>query len=131
MADAFEALFTAAAPGMLSALGGRTVSLDPDSAGTPKNIQAILRAETRAVVSTDGGDIDHEVMEASIAASFDDGSAYTPKELGQQNSKGDKITDPDNSEVWYLVEILDGRKGFGGMVDVRLKSKQVADASQG
>ena len=126
MSDAFEALFAAAAPGMLSALGGQTIALTPQG-GSPKNIQVIVRSETRDPVTTNEASLDHEVMQAEIAATFDDGSAYTCKEFGKDGNSGDSLL--INGKTWYVAEILNGRAAFGGMYSVMLKDQQIPDAS--
>lgn len=129
MPDRFEEMMSLTTPNMLHALGGRTVSLDANQAGSAKNIQAIMKQETRRFVSTGSADTEHLAIEATLALNFDDGTAYTPKECGEEGNAGDKIT--DGAEVWYLMRVEDGRQGFGGMVDVLLQSKIYAGSQEG
>lgn len=113
--------------GLFLSRAGETISLSPNG-GAAKDIEAIVRRETRQIASS-SGDITYEEMLVEVKTTFADGSAYTAKEFGEDGNSGDVLT--IDTEPWYLAQIQDGRKGYAGMYSLRLKSKRVADPSEG
>lgn len=127
MASLFDTALADATPNMLS-IFGETIQLDPNGIGSPADILAIVRRETRQVVSGNSSEHIYDEMIVDVKATFASGSAYTAKEFGQDGNVGDDLT--IDSEHWYVAEVLNGRKAYAGMYSLRCKTVKMADPAE-
>lgn len=127
MASNFDTTMQSTNAGLLT-LHGETIQLDPNGIGSAADILAIVRRETRQVVSGNSSEHIYDEMIIDVKATFASGSAYTAKEFGQDGNVGDDLT--IDAEHWYVAEVLNGRKAYAGMYSLRCKTVKMADPAE-